>query len=72
MKLYTEEQTIQIATDIAEKLVSNNIDSEMIRYLFDYYGDYSKLELDLTDDLKDSMDDDGVREIEIIKVLIKM
>ena len=63
MKLYTEEQLLDICQSVAEKACANSLSKSFIKDSCDYYG-YSKIEIDL-DTIKHFIDDDNINKINL-------
>ena len=63
MKLYTEEQLLDICQSVAEKFVADSLSTESVKEKVNYYG-YSKIEIDI-ETIEDKLNNDNV---DVIKV----
>ncbi len=70
MKLYTEEQLLEICKSVAEKACAGSLSDEWVKDQCDYYG-YSKIEIDIDiNAFKKDVEDDEIEVINVIKYYI--
>ncbi len=65
MKLYTEEQLLDICKSVAEKACAYSLDDEFIKDNCDYYG-YTKIEIDIST-ISDDIENDNIDIIKVVK-----
>ena len=65
MKLYTEEQLLDICKSVAEKACANSLDEDWIKDKCEYYG-YSKIEIDINT-INDDIENDDIEAIRVVK-----